>query len=291
MANEWDADLLDKWGLDIPNFDKEILEAEEDDFGTTPPEIPITVLGDLYEIGEHRLLCGDSTDSDQVAKLMNGEKADMVFTDPPYNVNYGLSNNPTKNKDRSIENDNMSGQQFSDFIRSAFANIKLFCDGVIYCFGAQGKDGRIMFTVLDDMFHNSGTIIWVKDSLVLGRSKYHNKYEPCWFGWNISGETFTDDRTLTNVWECKRPKKSDLHPTMKPIELIEIAINHNPKAKSVLDIFLGSGSTMVASHQLNRKCYGMELDPKYCDVIVNRMIALDPDIKIKLNGKPFEKAH
>ena len=290
LANNWDSELLSDWGLEIPGFEPTILEAEEDDFNAPEGGIETDiVLGDLFEIGEHRLLCGDSTDSDQVAKLMNGQKADMVFTDPPYNVNYGANNSQNSggwsNRDRGIQNDNMSGLQFSDFIRSAFSNIKLFCDGVIYCFGAQGKDGRIMFSVLDEMFHNSGTIIWVKDSLVLGRSKYHNKYEPCWFGWNKSGETFTDDRTLTNVWECKRPKKSDLHPTMKPLELIETAINHNPKAKSVLDLFLGSGSTMVAAHQLGRKCYGTELDPKYCQVIIDRMKKLDPSLEIKRNGE------
>ena len=289
QLKEWDGEELEAWGLDVPEFEADqVLEAEEDDFDTTPPEEPITVLGDLYEIGEHRLLCGDSTDSDQVAKLMNGKKADMVLTDPPYNVNYGSNNSQNSggwsNKDRGIKNDNMSGIDFKDFIQGVVSNIKLFCDGVVYCFGAQGSDGRIMFTVLDENLHNSGTIIWLKDSLVLGRSKYHNKYEPCWFGWNKSGETFTDDRSLTNVFECKRPKKSDLHPTMKPIELLEMPLNHNPKAKSVLDLFLGSGSTMVASHQLKRKCYGMELDPKYCDVIVKRMITLDPTLMVKRNG-------
>jgi DNA modification methylase len=286
LANNWDAQELTDWGLDIPNFDVNNLEAEEDDFavpdGGTETDI---VLGDLFEIGEHRLLCGDSTDSDQVAKLMNGEKADMVLTDPPYNVNYGANNNPSwKQGDRSIENDNMSGSDFKDFMQGVASNIKLFCDGVVYCFGAQGADGRIMFSVLDENLHNSGTIIWLKDRLVLGRSKYHNKYEPCWFGWNKSGQTFTDDRSLTNVFECKRPTKSDLHPTMKPIELLEMPLNHNPKAKSVLDLFLGSGSTMVASHQLKRKCYGMELDPKYCQVIVDRMKKLDPSLIIKKNG-------
>jgi DNA modification methylase len=292
LKNDWDTEQLDAWGLDIPDFEPEKeLEAVEDDY-EVPDEIQTDiVLGDLFEIGEHRLLCGDSTDSDAVERLMDGKKADMVFTDPPYNVNYGLSNNPTKYKDRSIKNDNMDGSSFSDFIRSAFSNVKLYCDGVIYCFGAQGKDGRIMFTVLDEMFHNSGTIIWVKDCLVLGRSKYHNKYEPCWFGWVENGETFTDDRTLTNVWECKRPKKSELHPTMKPLELIETALSHNPKAKSVLDIFLGSGSTMVASHQLKRKCYGIELDPKYCQVILDRMIKLDPTLTIKRNGQPYNSTN
>jgi DNA modification methylase len=290
LAVDWDVDKLTDWGLEMPELEvAQELTAEEDEY-ELPDQIETDiVLGDLFEIGEHRLLCGDSTDSDAVTRLMNGEKADMVFTDPPYNVNYGATNSQNtggwSNRDRGIENDNMSGVEFSDFIRSAFANILTSCDGVIYCFGAQGKDGRLMFTVLDEMFHNSGTIIWVKDSLVLGRSKYHNKYEPCWFGWNKSGNTFTDDRTLTNVWECNRPKKSELHPTMKPIELIEIAINHNPKAKSVMDIFLGSGSTMVAAHQLKRKCYGMELDPKYCQVIVDRMKQLDPNLTIKKNGE------
>jgi DNA modification methylase len=292
LANDWDTEQLNDWGLDIPNFEPEqVLEAVEDEFEVPDGGIETDiVLGDLFEIGEHRLLCGDSTDSDAVARLMDGKKADMVLTDPPYNVNYGGNNNPAwKQGDRSIKNDHMDGDSFKDFIQSVVSNIKLFCDGVVYCFGAQGADGRIMFSVLDENLHNSGTIIWLKDRLVLGRSKYHNKYEPCWFGWNKSGDTFTDDRSLTNVFECKRPSKSDLHPTMKPIELLEMPLNHNPKAKSVLDLFLGSGSTMVASHQLKRKCYGMELDPKYCQVIVERMLKLDPSIKINLNGQPYIK--
>jgi DNA modification methylase len=291
LANEWDIEQLEAWGLDIPAFETdEVLEAEEDDFDATPPEEPITVLGDLYEIGEHRLLCGDSTDSDQVAKLMNGKKADMVFTDPPYNINYGNIKHP-KFKQRDIENDNMSGAEFKDFCNGFVSNIKLFCDGVVYCWAGPGKDGRIMFTALDEALHNSTMIVWNKDQFTLGRGKYQNKNEVCWFGWNKSGETFTDDRTLTNVWDFERPKKSELHPTMKPIKLVENGLNHNPKAESVLDLFLGSGSTMVASHQLKRKCYGMELDPKYCDVIVKRMIKLDPTLIVKRNGvvtKDFE---
>lgn len=289
LANEWDADLLEEWGLEGFPFETETeLEAEEDDFDTTPPEEPITVLGDLYEIGEHRLLCGDSTDSDQVAKLMDGEKADMVFTDPPYNINYGNIKHP-KFKQRDIENDNMSGDEFKDFCQGFVSNIKLFCDGVVYCWAGPGKDGRIMFTVLDENLHNSTMVVWNKDQFTLGRGKYQNKNEVCWFGWNKSGETFTNDRTLTNVWDFERPKKSELHPTMKPIKLVENGLNHNPKANSVLDLFLGSGSTMVAAHQLKRKCYGIELDPKYCDVIVNRMIKLDPSLTVKRNGEDVTK--
>jgi DNA modification methylase len=289
LANEWDVDELDKWGLDVPNYDGEELEAEEDDFEVPEGGIETDiVLGDLFEIGQHRLLCGDSTDSDQVAKLMKGEKADMIFTDPPYNINYGNIKHP-KFKQRDIENDNMSGDDFKDFCQGFVSNIKLFCDGVVYCWAGPGKDGRIMFTVLDENLHNSTMIVWNKDQFTLGRGKYQNKNEVCWFGWNKSGETFTNDRTLTNVWDFERPKKSELHPTMKPIRLVENGLNHNPKAVSVLDLFLGSGSTMVAAHQLNRKCYGMELDPKYCQVIVDRMVKLDPSLEVKINGNPYKK--
>lgn len=303
IDTDWDVIKLQEWGLDLDfttPFEEDAdgnegVVGNDDDF-EVPEDVEgiktSIVLGDLIEIGEHRLLCGDSTDSDQVAKLMNGEKADMVVTDPPYNVNYGADkNHPSWNNkrgDRTIKNDKMSADDFAAFIQGAFASILPFCDGVIYCFGAQGKDGRIMFTVLDNMFHNSATIIWLKDRMVLGRGKYHTKYEPCWFGWNKDGSTFTDDRTLTNVWECKRPTKSELHPTMKPIELLEMPLLHNPSCTSVLDIFLGSGSTMVAAHGLNRKCYGMELEPKYCQVIVDRMLNLNPTLKLRRNGEAWD---
>jgi len=218
---------------------------------------------------------------------MDGKKADMVFTDPPYNINYGNIKH-SKFKVREIENDNMSGSEFREFVQGFVSNIKIFCDGIVYCWSGQGKDGRIMFTVLDENLHNSTTIIWNKDQFTLGRGKYQNKYEPCWFGWVNSGKTFTDDRTITNVWDFKRPQKSDLHPTMKPIELCENALNHSSKKNDIVfDLFLGSGSTMVASHQLKRKCYGMELDPKYCQVIIDRMTKLDDTLEVKINGKSY----
>ena len=291
LQMEWDIEELADWGLDIPaDFTEEdtVLEAEEDDFDVPEDGIETDiVLGDLFEIGEHRLLCGDSTDSDAVANLMDGKMADMVFTDPPYNINYGNIKH-AKFKQREIENDNMSGQEFKDFCTGFASNIKLFCKGIIYCWAGPGDDGRIMFTVLDETFHCSTMIVWNKDQFTLGRGKYQNKHEICWFGWNESGVSFTEDRTLTNVWDFERPKKSELHPTMKPIKLVENGLSHSSKKNNiVLDLFLGSGTTMVASHQMNRKCYGMELDPKYCQVIINRMLKLDPSLEIKRNGEKY----
>lgn len=284
LANEWETEKLEEWGLDIDIIIDDP-QVEEDDFDI-PDEVKTDiVLGDLFEIREHRLLCGDSTDGDQVAKLMNEKKADMVFTDPPYNINYGNIKHP-KFKKREIENDDMSGAEFKDFCKAFIENIKLFCDGIVYCWAGPGKDGRIMFTLLDEILHNSTVIIWNKDQFTLGRGKYQNKYEPCWFGWINNGSSFVSDRTLTNVWDFQRPKKSELHPTMKPIGLIENALKHSSKQGNIiLDLFLGSGSTMVASHQLKRKCYGMELDSKYCQVIIDRMRKLDPEIIIKKNGE------
>jgi DNA modification methylase len=287
IANEWDAEQVTDWGLDIPDFKIE-QEAEEDDY-EIPDEIQTDiVLGDLFEIGQHRLLCGDSTDSDAVARLMDGQKADMVFTDPPYNINYGNIKHP-KFKQREIENDNMSGEDFETFCTGFISNIVLFNKGCVYMAGPPGPDGRIMFMAADKALHCSTVIIWNKDQFTLGRGKYQNKYEPIWFGWVDNGTTFYGDRTQTNVWDIPRPKKSEEHPTMKPVELAAKAVEHaSRKDDMVLDLFLGSGTTMVAAHQLNRKCYGMELDPKYCQVIVDRMRKLDPNIEIKRNGEVYQ---
>lgn len=284
LANEWDTELLDKWGLDIPNFDKEVLEAEEDEFDTTPPEIPVTVLGDLYEIGEHRLLCGDSTDSDQVAKLMNGQKADMVFTDPPYGVSYQSNMRTKTEKFDVLENDNV-------FITEWINNLPLFSKGFVFVW-TSWKVLKQWIEFCEPIGELSNLIIWDKGGGGIGDLKktFSTDFEIALVyhrGAEIKG------KRLGSVWSVGKDLGSNyLYPTQKPVELPAMAIeNITNKNESILDLFLGSGSTMVASHQLKRKCYGMELDPKYCDVIVNRMIALDPTIKIKLNGKPFEKAH
>lgn len=273
---EWDWELIvkdwpeaEEWGLDVPAFKTEA-EAQEDDY-EIPEELQTDiVLGDLFQIGEHRLLCGDSTDSDQVARLMNGEKADMVFTDPPYGVNYD-----------GINNDDRGGLE--DLLRGAFGNMMLSTNngGSFYCFHSD-KCSDIFSKVYREFCHFSSMIIWVKESIVLSQTDYQSKHEPCMYGWFDNGtHKWYSDRKQESVWIAKS-KKEEGHTTPKPIEIITKALNNSSKAgMSVLDLFLGSGSTMVAAHQLGRKCYGMELDPKYCQVIIDRMKKLDPSIEIK----------
>lgn len=244
----------------------------EDDY-VEPEELETDIEhGDLFRLGNHYLCCGDATIEEDVERLLaaGGErKVDLLFTDPPYNVNMGTIEHP-KFKVRPIENDNMSTDDFKGFCRKWVNNIKSFVEGCCYICAGQGADGRIMFTICDELLHNSTTIIWNKDPFTLGRGKYQNKYEPIWFGWNESGKTFTDKRDLCNVFDINRPKKSELHPTMKPLELIITCLEHNPHAETVLDLFGGSGSTLISCEQTNRTCYMMELSPHYCQVIINR---------------------
>ena len=292
LANEWNAEDLKDWGLDLPLDYNEVLDAEEDDFEVPADGIETDiVLGDLFEIGEHRLLCGDSTCSDSVAKLMNGQKADMVFTDPPYNINVNSISFNTK-----IENDNLSENDFKDFIQSVISNLFLFCKGSKYiCFDIREKS-------FINMFYENGMkslIVWVKDIGQHHRENYGVKYEL--IAYFEDGEFYGENEE--NVWECKSiqsagskddngnlwfkggSKGLTLHPTQKPILIPTRAINNSSKINElVLDLFGGSGSTMVASHQLKRKCYGMELDPKYCQVIIDRMRKLDETLIIKRNG-------
>jgi len=284
LANEWDAEQLSEWGLDLPPMEVQI-EAEEDNY-EMPDEVQTDiVVGDLFEIGEHRLLCGDSTDSDQVSKLMNGERADMVFTDPPYNIDY-----EGKTKQRlKIQNDKKTSSEFYGFLFMAFKNYFDFTHKGTAIYIAHADSERINFqNAMEDVgYRQKQTIIWVKDSIVLGRQDYHWRHEPILYGWKDDNgkHKWESDRKQDTVWEVKRPTVSKEHPTMKPIELCSKGISNSSKiGEGVLDLFLGSGSTMVASHQLKRKCYGMELDPKYCQVIVDRMKKLDATIKIKKNG-------
>ena len=303
LANEWDATELTSWGLDIPNFDNK-LEAEEDDFNVPEGGIETDiVLGDLFEIGEHRLLCGDSTDSDAVAKLMNGQKADMVFTDPPYRVAFKgqrLSNTTkdgvevlhhkgANSKHDEIENDALNEDDFKEFMSGVLSNLFLFNKGAWYICFAYSELHLLMNSLIEAGYKWKNIIIWMKNQATLSNMDYKSRYEPILYGQkggNFYGERYKQE----DIWQFQRTLKNDLHPTMKPIPLIENALNNSSKeGMSVLDLFLGSGSTMVASHQLKRKCYGMELDPKYCQVIVDRMIKLDPTLVIKKNGQEYFK--
>ena len=289
LANEWDAEQLDDWGLDIPAFDdpKE-LEAEEDDYEMPDQITTDIVLGDLFEIGPHRLLCGDSTDSDAVARLMNGAKADMVFTDPPYGVSYtgGLKNGSSgleSNSRQMIKNDDI------DLYEDAVTIASIFCEGPVFMFYADTVPFGLYRGVENVGGEVVALIVWKKEGGygALGAS-YKPNHEPCLL-WKTKGSklNFVGDTTENRVWEIKKDGKNKLHPTQKPIEIPARAIG-NHKANKVLDLFCGSGSTMVAAHQLNRKCYGMELDPKYCQVIVDRMLKLDPSLEVKRNGEPYK---
>lgn len=259
LANEWEAEQLEEWGLDVPELTiTEEPAAEEDDY-EMPDEVQTDiVLGDLFEIGEHRLLCGDSTDSDQVAKLMNGEKADMVFTDPPFPNNSEIMHDMIKNID------------------GAFNNSRLFCDKLMIWFWDNLEFPAFLEQV-------TSKHIWHKTN---GWQAGHFETMYCYH--NDKKRHEQKVYSVNNVGGENNRKEQGNHPTPKPINLVFEIINDLSKdSKLILDLFLGSGTTMVAAHQLKRKCYGMELDPKYCQVIIDRMRKLDPTLVIKKNGVPL----
>lgn len=282
LANEWDTEELEDWGLDLPvDLAVQELEAEEDDY-EIPNEIKTDiVLGDLIEIGEHRLLCGDSTDSDQVAKLMNGDKADMVFTDPPYGIN--------EKGDRSKRGGLAKGNNLPDFkddtiqyAIDAFNNPQNINIPVQVWFGAN--------YYCHTLPQGNNWLVWDKRV----EEKQRDTQSDCELAWVKS--KYNSVRIFRHLWkgmmkDSERGEKR-VHATQKPIALIDWCIKeYSPEAKLILDYFTGGGSTMVASHQLKRKCYGMELDPKYCQVIVDRMIKLDSALEVKINGKPYKNTN
>lgn len=295
LLGEMDADMQALTGMMDDELDR-LMEGEPGDGNTGDdvvpdvPEEPVSKLGDLYILGSHRLFCGDATSAEDVARLMDGDKADMVFTDPPYNINYGNIDHP-KFRVRSIKNDNMSQDEFKTFCEEFSKRLSDHVDGCIYVCSHPGPYGRLLFSILDEYFHCSTTIIWNKDHFTLGRGKYQNKYEPIWFGWKKTGDKFFKDRKQTNVWDFPRPKASDLHPTMKPIELICNALAHASKKNYiVMDLFGGSGSTLIACEKTGRHCRMMELDEIYCDVILSRWSGFTGKDPIRLDdGKKFSE--
>jgi DNA modification methylase len=258
IANEWDTDLVQEWGLDLPVFDGVELDAVEDDFEAPEGGIETDiVLGDLIEIGEHRLFCGDSTDSDAVAKLMNGEKCNLV-TDPPYGIKANKQTLGTGKKQFH------RGEDWDNEIPDFFYVLSLIDKAIIW--------GGNYFA--DRLDANNDWLCWHKKNDGLSFSEFE-------LAWSNVGKNC---RLFSHHWGGEQK----MHPTMKPIKVMEWCINFLD-SKPILDIFSGSGSTMVASHQLKRKCYGMELDPKYCQVIVDRMKKLDSSLVIKINGKAYDK--
>jgi DNA modification methylase len=297
LANEWDTDQLEAWGLDLPiDFNTEVLEAEEDDFEVPADGIETDiVLGDLFEIGEHRLLCGDSTDSDQVAKLMNGNKADLIFTSPPYNANTSMITHDKKGKSiktdfyQNNESDNKSSREFINFLSDVLNNCILNTKGHIFWNISYNANSRSEWLENTYQFKDylQEVIVWKKSSAMPVKYGFTRNIEFI-FLYSTEGlkEYITNINEIQyNYWEVSNNNSSiENHKACFPIELVNKALNINTENRLILEPFCGSGSTMVAAHQLKRKCYGMELDPKYCQVIIDRMKKLDPTLEIKRNG-------
>jgi DNA modification methylase len=295
LANQWDENQLNDWGLDVPVFNFEDLgTAEEDNFDVPDGGIETDiVLGDLFEIGKHRLLCGDSTDSDAVAKLMDGKKADIAFTSPPYNAGDNV-----RGKFYENDNDNKSNNDYVKFLYDFTINTL--------------NNSKYSFVNLQILESNKHALIdyqyqlknQIKDILIWNKKQYPPHINKGTFGckweyvfafsYDSKGRSFPASwqGKFPNVIETENASGNDyaqIHKATFPIAFPSWIFEKMDFAKSILDLFMGTGTTMVASHQLNRKCYGMELDPKYCQVIVDRMIKLDPTLIIKRNGEIYKK--
>lgn len=281
-----DIDMMD-FGFDL-SIDEEEPKVIEDEVPEVPEE-PKAKYGDIYQLGNHRLMCGDSTDINDVEKLMNGEKSHMVFTDPPYLMGFegNVHGDGTKShnaKFGAIKNDKMSREDGDKFILDTFNMIKNFNEGAYYvCFYRLGLD--YIFRALDTLDNRyKALIIWNKGNHTLSNSDYMSKYEPIVYGW-FNEHNFYGDRSNFDIWDIKRTKKNDLHPTMKPVELVEKAmLNSSKKGDIVLDLFGGSGTTLMVSEQLDRNARIMELDPRYVDTIINRWENMTGSKGVLLNG-------
>lgn len=320
VTGEWDfeslAKLLDElkeedYNIELTGFD--FSEAEklwdeyisenkrdyykDDDFDIELPEEPVTKRGDIWLLGKHRLMCGDACSESDVAALMREDFADMVFTDPPWNVNYGATEHPSW-KQRTILNDSMTTEEFKKFLDSAFKVMNKFSKPgcMTYVVMSAQEWGNLMLSLKENGYHWSSTIIWNKDRLVLSRKDYHTKYEPIWYGWSDGSARLhpLTDRQQCDVWDIPRPSVSELHPTTKPVELVVRAIKNSSNMKDiVLDLFGGSGTTLIACEETDRRCRMMELDEKYADVIVKRYIdkvGSDADVFVLRDGEKIRYA-
>lgn len=278
---EWDVDLLDEelaqiLDIDMDAFgflndiDERTEEATEDDYEINPPEEPKAKLGEIYQLGRHRLMCGDSTILNDVEKLMGGARADILLTDPPYNANY-----EGKTKDKlKIQNDKMKNDNFRQFLADAFLNADTVMKpgAVFYIWHADSEGYNFRGACFDVGWKVRQCLIWNKNSMVMGRQDYQWKHEPCLYGWKDgAGHLWASDRKQTTIINFDKPTRNDKHPTMKPIPLFDYQVKNNTKGDDiVLDLFAGSGTTIMACEQNGRRGYCMEYDPKYVDVIIDR---------------------
>ena len=286
---EWDFDLLneeletitmdmEQFGFDLPE-EKTPTEIIEDDVPDVPEE-PKSKYGQVYQLGNHRLMCGDSTKKEDVDKLVRDQKMDLLITDPPYNVEIvggNHSESPSERKKKgnmTIKNDKMDNDSFHKFLFDVFTNAyNALKDGSsFYCWYASREVVNFQTSIEESGFTVKQELIWNKSSLVMGRQDYQWKHEPCLYGWKeTNSHAWYGDRKQTTVIDWERPNKSDLHPTMKPIGLFDYQIRNSSKAgDNILDLFGGSGTTIMACEQNNRNAYVMEYDPKYVDVIIQR---------------------
>ena len=303
----WDEDMLAielselqgaDFDLDLLGFDESELvsifeddkEVEDDDFDVEEElnKPCFSKAGDIWTLGRHRLICGDSTKEETYKSLMEDKKANLVVTDPPYNVNYEGSAG-------KIKNDNMNTDKFYNFLLDAFSNMEkvMADDASIYVFHADTEGLNFRKAFNDAGFYLSGCCIWKKPSLVLGRSPYQWQHEPCLYGWKRKGKhQWYSGRKETTIWEFEKPKKNADHPTMKPIALLAYPISNSSMSNTlILDPFGGSGSTLIACEQTDRSCYTIELDEKFCDVIVKRYIeqvGTDKDVSVLRDGKEYQ---
>jgi DNA modification methylase len=234
---------------------------------------PRATCGDVWRLGDHRVLCGDAADTGAVSRFLDGTRAAMAFTDPPYNVDYGHhGGQQRRSRRRTIANDALPPAEWEAFVRAWGKNLLEQVDGALYiCMSTRAWP--TVSRVLEELdAHWSDTVIWAKDRFVLGRADYQRQYEPIWYGWREGARHhWCGDRDQGDVWTIRRPAESELHPTMKPLALVERAIeNSSQPGDVILDLFLGSGSTLIAAERTGRVCYGLELDPHYCHIVVSR---------------------